>query len=75
MLFNSASPFSCAEFLSILSNQFSLYSMGSIGDELGVGVLGLGGVGVLGCVGMGVDEVAVVGTCFRVYLPLVLRGY
>ena len=26
-------------------------------------------------VDMGVDEVAVVGTCFRVYLPLVLRGY
>jgi hypothetical protein len=26
-------------------------------------------------VDMGVDEVAVVGTCFRVYLPVVLRGY
>ena len=26
-------------------------------------------------VDMGVDEVAVVGTCFRVYLPLVFRGY
>jgi len=26
-------------------------------------------------VDMGVDEVAVVGTCFRIYLPLVLRGY
>jgi hypothetical protein len=26
-------------------------------------------------VDMGVDEVAVVGICFRVYLPVVLRGY
>ena len=26
-------------------------------------------------VDMGVDEVAVVGTCFRVHLPVVLRGY
>jgi hypothetical protein len=26
-------------------------------------------------VDMGVDEVTLVGTCFRVYLPMVLRGY
>jgi hypothetical protein len=26
-------------------------------------------------VDMGVDEVAVVGTCYRVYLPLVVRDY